>query len=260
MKRVKATYDESATPEERREAFKRLENSHYELQAFGTSFEALRVAPSARILDVGFGSGAMLRELALSGRNYCLVGLETAADFTGWAKELAESEGVANIDFRQVDFMQLRGETFDVIHLGQVIFGLGKLPEVFAHLASLLSPNGIVVIQNFDLSSCRIDPSGKRFDEMILNMQSHFTQKTGHPYSASLIGPAMQEFGFEDVEVRIRGKGANLATNSSFFYTLETFLPKVEQDAAYDYIQQLGRVKNRFGFRSSFLITGCKTT
>lgn len=78
--------------------------------------EALkRLAPGARVLDIGTGSGALAVSIARLGRNVDVTAVDVSDTALAIARGNAEKNG-ANVRFVKSDcFAQLEGETFDMI-------------------------------------------------------------------------------------------------------------------------------------------------
>src|SRR5580692_11378547 len=63
----------------------------------------LPIAPNARVLDAGCGSGAMSRLIARSFPRTEIVAVDVRQEYLDYAAALARAEGIRNITFRKVD-------------------------------------------------------------------------------------------------------------------------------------------------------------
>lgn len=98
--------------------------------------------PNGKILDVGTGSGMLLRQLARVRGNR---GNLYANDFSQEILEPLRRDGFQTIVGRAEQLEP--GETFDVITLNQVLEHLEDPPAVVARLSQLLAPGGFLFIE-----------------------------------------------------------------------------------------------------------------
>lgn len=95
-----------------------------------------------RILDVGCGTGILEKYLLLHSPSQIV-----AVDLSPKMIEQAQSKyAVKTIDFRCMDVMDLKEETFDYIIAYSVFPHFEEPQKVIHHLAGLLSPGGELVI------------------------------------------------------------------------------------------------------------------
>ena len=104
------------------------------------------IAPDARILEVGCGTGQMSLYLARGGR------LVIGADLTRASLQLgaaaARRFGVDGVQFVETDLHRagLRNGAFDVVYTSGVLHHTPDPRRSFAHLVPLLRPGGIIVV------------------------------------------------------------------------------------------------------------------
>ena len=117
----------------------------------------LELPTSAKVLDVGCGTGAVLRTLArrtdFDGRLY---GVDQCQPFVDAARDFADREGTAGrIEFRVGDAHQLDfpSEAFDAVIAHTVISHVSEPQKVLKEMTRLVRPDGIVVIFDGDYAS-----------------------------------------------------------------------------------------------------------
>ena len=82
-----------------------------------------RLAPDARVLDVGCGPGTITADLAALVPGGYVTGIDAAADVLAQARQEAERRGQRNVAFDTGDVYRLdfADGTFDVVHAHQVL-------------------------------------------------------------------------------------------------------------------------------------------
>jgi SAM-dependent methyltransferase len=109
---------------------------------------ALRLS-GLRVLEVGCGIGADLHWLALQGAR--AVGIDVKSEWVAAAKALSEHVtrelAPVAVDIRRTNLLDMpESETFDLIYMKDTFHHLEPRAEIVRKLASLLSPDGAIVI------------------------------------------------------------------------------------------------------------------
>lgn len=116
--------------------------------------ELHKVNPQLRLLDVGAGSGSISATLARAIQpNGHVTATDIKADILPRAKAVAESAGIANIDFQQADVLNrlpFDDETFDVVHCHQVLAHLPRPSDALREMLRVTKPGGIVAAREGD--------------------------------------------------------------------------------------------------------------
>ncbi|HEX3783835.1 MAG TPA: class I SAM-dependent methyltransferase [Pseudonocardiaceae bacterium] len=108
-------------------------------------------APPARVLEAGCGRGALAAALADLG--YQVTGVDRNAEVAA----AAEKRGVPVI---QADIHDVSGE-YDVVLFTRSLHHAENLDDILAHAATLLAPDGQVIIEEFAWE--RVDRAGAHF-------------------------------------------------------------------------------------------------
>lgn len=185
-----------------------LERLNRQAQAFEPFtrqlFQNAGIAPGARVLDVGSGSGDVAFLAAdLVGASGEVIGTDRASDAVNRATARARARGVSNVQFLEVDPTELRFERpFDAV-VGRFILMYYPDPVVaIRKLAGHLRKGGLIVFQEFDLANCRSLPVAPTFERHVgwikqaLSATGARTQLGLELYSvflaAGLPGPSMR--------------------------------------------------------------------
>ena len=108
------------------------------------------VAPdrTAQVLDVGCGPGSLVRKLAREVA--CAFGCDADREMIAQAQQLAEVEGLTNIEFRigTLPDLPYAPDRFDAVTATNVIF-LQRHPQVaVCGMVNVCKPNGLVAMLN----------------------------------------------------------------------------------------------------------------
>lgn len=147
----------------------------------------------ARAIDIGCGVMGWLHLLSEwvgpAGR---VVGTDIDANMVARAREFARSEGLSNVDVIVDDLFQseLPAASFDFVHARFQIAPLGRGAEQLAAYRKLLRPGGTLVIEDPDMSSWRINPSGKAVNELIGLIERGF-EAAGGNFNAGRVIPGL---------------------------------------------------------------------
>ncbi|HWN66384.1 MAG TPA: class I SAM-dependent methyltransferase [Haliangium sp.] len=106
------------------------------------AFEALEVAPGQHFLDIGCGSGYVVRWAAQVAPSVDALGLDVSAQMIALAR--ASTTGLPNARFRRASFPQidLEAHHFDAIFSMETMYYLADLPGGLQAVRDLLVPGG----------------------------------------------------------------------------------------------------------------------
>jgi cyclopropane fatty-acyl-phospholipid synthase-like methyltransferase len=106
------------------------------------AFDALEVAPGQHFLDIGCGSGYVVRWAAQVAPSVDALGLDVSAQMIALAR--ASTTGLPNARFRRASFPQIDLEPhhYDAIFSMETFHYLADLPNGLETVRTLLLPNG----------------------------------------------------------------------------------------------------------------------
>ena len=155
----------------------RLSSLHQFLRSTTLSlFDRVGVRPGMSCLDVGCGIGEVVFDLArLVGKEGRVCGIDIDDARIEMAREDAEEKGLSNVEFRVGDF-RIVEETgkFDLIYARIVLSHLRDSASLLAKIRRMLSPGGVIAIEDIDYSGyyCYPDlPSFRRCVELLYKMK-----------------------------------------------------------------------------------------
>lgn len=108
--------------------------------------------PGQRLLDVGCGPGTITLDLARRVAPGRVTGIDAAPGVLRGAEELRRQQGVGNVTFATGDAYELAYEddSFDVIHLHQVLQHLTDPVRALSELRRVLAPGGVLGARDSD--------------------------------------------------------------------------------------------------------------
>ena len=155
------------------------------------------------VLDVGCGPGTITADLALLVAPGEVIGLDAAADVVGQAEAHGRSLGLSNVRFEVGDLYDLPypDESFDVIHLHQVLQHVADPAGALIALRRVLAPGGVLAARDSDYAAFTwwpVDPLLDRWRAVYFAV----TERNGHD---AAIGPRLpahaRAAGFSEVTV-----------------------------------------------------------
>jgi cyclopropane fatty-acyl-phospholipid synthase-like methyltransferase len=123
--------------------------------------EALALAPSMTVVDVGAGTGYFAVKLARAVPKGTVIATDLEADMVRHMTERAKREGLANLRAQTTpaDDPQLAAGTIDRILVVDVWHHLADRRAYAAKLAAALKPGGLVAVVDFKLDATRGPPA-----------------------------------------------------------------------------------------------------
>jgi ubiquinone/menaquinone biosynthesis C-methylase UbiE len=153
------------------------------------------------VLDVGCGPGTITADLALLVAPGEVVGLDASAEVVAQAQSHATALGLANVRFEVGDLFALPypDESFDVVHLHQVLQHLADPAAALVQLRRVLRPDGLLAARDSDYGAFTWAPDDPWLDRW-LALYFDVTRRNGHD---ARIGPKLPALaraaGFDDV-------------------------------------------------------------
>ena len=166
--------------------------------------DLLAIQPGERVLEVGCGSGVVLRDLARRvGPNGCAVGLDVSAAFLPIARTLAEREGVAAcIELREGDARALpfADQEFDLALAVTVLRHIPGGDQAVVEMARVVRPGGRVAVFEGDTDGCLINHPHRELTRRII--ASGTDDHTIDGQLARRLPGLMLEAGLEDIQAQ----------------------------------------------------------
>ncbi len=136
-----------------------------------------------RALEVGCGVMGWLRVLsAWVGPAGSVVGSDLDEKMLAGAQRLVDDEGLANVTLARDDLFasQLAQGSFDLVHARFQIAPLGRAAEQLAAYTRLLRPGGVLVLEDPDLASWRVNPEAPAVQRLIALIEEGFRAAGGN--------------------------------------------------------------------------------
>jgi SAM-dependent methyltransferase len=144
-------------------------------------------------LDIGCGAMGWLRVLsAWVGPSGRVVGTDVDARMLDAANALVRAENLGNVTVVADDLFasKLDAASFDLVHSRFQIAPLGRATEQLASYRRLLRPGGVLVIEDPDMASWRVNPDAPAVQELIALIESGFRAAGGN-FNAGRAHPSL---------------------------------------------------------------------
>jgi ubiquinone/menaquinone biosynthesis C-methylase UbiE len=163
--------------------------------------------PGMSVLDVGCGTGAVTRILAERVSPGRVVGLDLSEDRLSVAREIAEKEGVSNVEYVRADVRDLNPEDhrFDLAYsrcLFQYLPGKAGMDTVAA-MKRLARPGGRVAVADIDGNHLYRYPLNEEWKQL-LDKLVHGVEEIGFDaFVGRKLYSMFRRVGLEDIQVNI---------------------------------------------------------
>ncbi|MGH8932638.1 MAG: methyltransferase domain-containing protein, partial [Egibacteraceae bacterium] len=138
--------------------------------------QAMRLDPSARILDLGCGTGVVARALARDGHAGQITAVDQSPVLLQAGRRLAAEEGVERrIEFRAMDVhaLDLADEAFDAVIANTLVSHVTDPLLVLEQAARVLRPTGVIAVFDGDYASltygCSDPALGEEMEQALLD-------------------------------------------------------------------------------------------
>ena len=167
--------------------------------------ERVRVATSARCLDMGCGGGDVTLALARLTPDGFVVGADMDGPQLDIARKEAADAGLTNVEYRVVNVMEppADDEQFDLIY---VRFLLTHLPDpafALAHLCARLAPGGALVVEDIDFTGSFCYPENASFRRYVQLYSDAVVGRGGDPNIGIRLPSLVRAAGLADVHMNV---------------------------------------------------------
>jgi SAM-dependent methyltransferase len=161
-----------------------------------------RLAPDARVLDVGCGPGTITADLAARVPGGEVTGIDAAADVLAQARQEAERRGQRNVTFDTGDVYRLAFEdgTFDVVHAHQVLQHLTNPVAALREMRRVCRPGGLVAARDGDYGGFLWFPGDPELAEWLALYRNVARAIGGEPDAGRHMLAWARQAGFASVE------------------------------------------------------------
>lgn len=167
-------------------------------------------------LEVGAGAGSIMKWMSeIVGESGKVVAVDVDIRFI-------EHTSLSNVDMIKGDIQQisLENNSFDLIHIRNVLIHIGDFQVILSKILNLLKPNGWLVIEEPDFSAARVihgsQDEYQAVNKVNQSIYQMFTDQ-GLDYSFGIKLPSLlQQIGLQQLEVEndvpISSGGSDIAT------------------------------------------------
>ena len=161
-----------------------------------------RLAPDARVLDVGCGPGTITVDLAVLVPGGYVTGIDAAGDVLAQARQEAERRGQRNVTFDTGDVYRLdfADGTFDVVHAHQVLQHLTDPVAALREMRRVCRPGGIVAARDGDYGGFFWFPGEPEMTEWLALYRAVARAIGGEPDAGRHLLAWARQAGFASVE------------------------------------------------------------
>jgi ubiquinone/menaquinone biosynthesis C-methylase UbiE len=163
--------------------------------------------PGMDVLDVGCGTGAVTRILAEGVSPGRVVGLDLSEERLSVAREIAEKEGISNVEFVRAEVRDLVPEdrTFDLAYsrfLFQYLPGKAGLDTLTA-MKRLIRPGGRVTVADLDGNHLYRYPLDEDWEKILEKLLSGVEEIGFDAFVGRKLYSMFRKVGFQDIRVNI---------------------------------------------------------
>jgi len=182
-----------------------------------------------RVLDVGCGALGWLRLLSeWVGSDGEVVGMDIDDAMLGAAKQFVQTEGLENVVLVKDDLFasELEPSSFDLVHARFQIAPLGREHDQMSNHVRVLRPGGTVVLEEWDVSSWRLNPPAPALERLIELIGVAFVDSGGDMYAGRKLPDLLRSF---DIDGNVRSEVVALPPGHPYLRVPLQFATALEQ-------------------------------
>ncbi len=160
-----------------------------------------RLAPTAKVLDVGCGPGTITAGLAARVPDGHVIGIDRTGGVLDEARAFAAEKGVSNVTFSVGDAYNLGfdDDTFDVVHAHQVLQHLADPVAALREMRRVCRPGGVVAARDGDYGGMFWAPADPEMDEWLALYRRVARAIGGEPDAGRNLLAWARQAGFSEV-------------------------------------------------------------
>jgi len=164
------------------------------------------LGPGISVLDCGCGPGTITRDIALRIAPGRAVGLDFNADQVAAAIVAANSQGIANLEFRQGSVYALPFEdaSFDAVFSHALLEHLKEPVKAAAEFRRVLKPGGVIGVCTPDWGGFLLAPPSEKLLIAFEAYKALQNRNGGDVYCGHKLGMIIEAAGFEGIVMRSR--------------------------------------------------------
>lgn len=190
-----------------------------------------RYPAGSTVLEAGCGVGAQTVILAGNSPGASITSVDISPDSLRKARAAVESEGIANVTFRQADIFNLpfADESFDHVFLCFVLEHLPEPAKALAELRRVVKTGGSITVIEGDHGSAFFHPESREGQQTIQCLTDLQVRAGGNPLIGRQLFPLLSGAGFREVRVSPRFVYVDSSRPSLVEgFTRKTFIAMVE--------------------------------
>ncbi len=199
-------------------------------------FEEAGMTAGMKVLDVGCGPGDVsLLAAALVGETGSVLGIDSSVEALQLARSRAQEACLTQVSFLAGDLPRLRlDQEYDAIVGRFILMHLPEPAAVVRHLAEHLRPGGLLVFQEYDLTSrsAAFYPPSPLWEQVWTWCTQPFHQAGGDLATGMKLYGTLLEAGLPTPQLRYEaavGTGPDWVGYEWWAETVRTFLPLIQQ-------------------------------
>lgn len=166
-------------------------------------FDRVRLGEGMRCLDLGCGSGDVTFEMAQHvGPDGSVTGIDMDEVKLGLAREAGAAEGLANVDFRQMNIYEwAEPDSYDLVYARFVLQHLSHPVDVLRSMWTAVKVGGVVVVEDADFEGSFCDPPHDGFAFWVEAYQRVLERRGGDPLAGRKLHRYFREAGIPEPDV-----------------------------------------------------------
>ena len=165
--------------------------------------EMMPFAPSARVLDIATGTGAvLLPEARRLGSEGHATGIDLSGGILQEAERAARAEGLTNVELRKMDaeHLEFPDNAFDVVTCAFALFLFTDTEGALREIHRVCKPGGYVALTNFDKTPPPFDPAVPMLIQQFIAYRVAISMPPQVAYTPQEVEALLSRFGFHSIK------------------------------------------------------------